>query len=239
MHRPLVWLTGSVVLVALLAGLAAWLHQAASDAPVSTRSAPRVVVVRSEPSPQASPTTLDRAGAPEVVVLGDYAPARAVRAPEPASAPRRAVSRSTVVREIVYVDAPAPASTPAPPRHPEPLYEPTPVPDPAPVYDPAPVVTSAPVAVPRSGGSSRAGDIAAGAAIGAGVGAVLGGSRGAMRGAIGGAVGGAIGGRSGAVLGGVLGSGGARGGGSRGGSCPASRFDLATVTSSKGGHLTP
>jgi hypothetical protein len=231
MPRPLVWVPG-VVLSAV--AIAALLILGASREPAAGRSAPRVVV-RSPAAPapaSGAARDLSRSGAPEVVVLGDLAPARV--APTPAPARRSASARPRAIHEIVYVDAPAAEAYPEPISMESPAAEPvrasTAV-EPAPVSLPpvASVPPSAPVPTPR--GSSRAGAIVTGAAIGAGVGAVLGGGRGALRGAIGGAAGGAIGGRSGAVLGGVLGGASGRGRAPRRGGCyTGSTYELVSAT---------
>lgn len=229
MHRPIVWIPGVVVLLAV--AIAALLAQGVAREPAAGRSAPRVVVR----SPSPSPTTHEAArslggpGSPEVVVLGDLAPTRA-----PAPAPRAAAPRQRVVHEIVYVDAPAaePVSpVPMSVARPDPTSEPPPAPEVAMAPADLPSTLPAPPPAqpfPEQRGPSRAGGIVTGAAIGAGIGAVLGGSRGALRGAIGGAAGGAIGGRSGGVLGGVLGGVGGRGRGGGGGTCPG--HDLAYLT---------
>ena len=224
MPRPLVWVPG-VVLPAV--AIAALLVLGASREPAVERTAPRVVV-RSPAAPAAlseAARGLSRSGAPEVVVLGDLAPARSARAT--ALQRRPASARPRAIHEIVYVDAPAeetapPGPIPAESHAAEPARASTPAVEPAPVLVP-PVAALPPAPVPASRGPSRAGAIATGAAIGAGVGAVLGGRRGALRGA--------IGGRSGAVLGGVLGGASGRGRAPRGGGCPTgSIYELVSAT---------
>lgn len=164
-------------------------------------------------------------GAPEVIVLGDPAPAEPARprdVPKPDPGPR-------IIYRTIYVEEPAPApesgstapepaAGPVEAPAPEPVVaeaEPLEVPEPVEPSGPDPVATTAPPTAPAptvpDGGSSRTEDAIVGAAIGAGIGAILGGRDGAIAGGIGGAIGGAMGGRSGGVLGGVIGAGG-RGG---------------------------
>jgi hypothetical protein len=242
MPRPLVWLSGVVLLAVALAAL---VYRGAAREPAAQRSTPRIVVL--DP-PRTAPSRVHDAGStrhdgPEVVVVGDLAPARRSASSLPSE---RVAKAPRVIHEIVYVTAPAdeglaasvvyepgPASSSAMTR--ETPSEPGAIadgPDPI-VANPAPRPT---VPAPVGRTSNPAGDIAAGAAIGAGIGAVLGGGRGALRGALGGAAGGAIGGRSGAVLGGVLGGVGSGSRGRRGGGCwvTPSR-DLVSTIQTNGG----
>jgi hypothetical protein len=229
MPRPLVWVSGGVLLVLAIAGLVAF---GSAGEPASEPAAHRVVVRSAAAAPPSFDSSRDPAGpgTPEVVVLGDVAPAAAARAPAPA---RRSARREVV--EVVYVDGPAPRAEELADPDPAPLAAPAVEAYPEPAAYPEPEVASAPAPAPRTAparaGSSRTGAIVTGAAVGAGVGAIFGGGRGALRGAIGGAAGGAIGGRTGGVLGGVLG--GASGRGRTGGStCPRRASDVLFPVSS-------
>lgn len=227
MTRPRFALQGVVLLAGALACQAE---------PAGERSAPRVVVRSSQPSPAAPRATGVPVGppgsAPEVIVLGEPTPR------EPAAPPtaRSQGAGPRVIYRTVFVEAPAedhveaPAPEPAAPEpalaYPEAELEPLdPVEEPAatgrvattwPTPGPTPPTFPAPDA-----GPNRTEDAIVGAAIGAGIGAVLGGREGALRGGVGGAIGGAMGGRGGGILGGVLGGAGSGGVlGRRSGRCP-------------------